>query len=54
MLQRVLKKHKITEFEDIMKINTKQGTIVCKGDKPKCPNALFEDSSASVWYSGKK
>lgn len=53
MLQRVLKKHKITHFEDIMKVNTKEGNIVCDGPIPKCPNALFEDSSASVWYSKK-
>ena len=47
MLQRVLKKHKITKFLDIMKINTKSGKVV------KGPNPLFEDSNVSVWYSGK-
>jgi len=47
MLQRVLKKHKITKFLDIMKIHTKSGKVV------QGPNPLFEDSNVSVWYSGK-
>ena len=47
MLQRVLKKHKINNFLDIMKIHSKSGKIV-QGSKP-----LFEDSNASVWYSDK-
>ena len=47
MLQRVLKKHKIKDFLNIMKIHTKSGKIV-RGPKP-----LFEDSNASVWYDGK-
>jgi len=47
MLQRVLKKNKITKFLDIMEITTKSGKVV-KGKNP-----LFEDSNVSVWYSGK-
>jgi len=47
MLQRVLRKHKITNFLDILKIHTKQGKIV-SGKNP-----LFEDTSASVWYDKK-
>ena len=54
MLQRVLKKHKITDFKDIVKIKTKEGSIVCDKLRKNCPNALFEDSSASVWFEGKK
>ena len=48
MLQRVLKQHKITDFKDVMKIHTKEGTVV------QGPNPLFEDSSASVWYEGER
>ena len=44
MLQRVLKKNKITDFKDIMMIHTKEGKTV------QGPNPLFEDSSASIWY----
>ena len=44
MLQRVLKKNKINNFLDIMKIHTKSGKIV-QGKNP-----LFEDDNASVWY----
>ena len=44
MLQRVLKKHKITDFLDILKIHAKDGRVV-QGSYP-----LFEDTSASVWY----
>ena len=44
MLQRVLKKHKITDFLDILKIFAKDGRVV-QGKNP-----LFEDTSASVWY----
>ena len=47
MLQRVLKKNKIKEFLNIMKIHTKSGKIV------QGPNPLFEDANASVWYDGK-
>ena len=47
MLQRVLKKNKISDFLDIVKIHTKSGKIV-QGTNP-----IFEDSSASVWYDGK-
>ena len=47
MLQRVLKKHKIKDFLDIMKINTKSGKVV-QGKNP-----LFEDANASIWYEGK-
>ena len=47
MLQRVLKKHKIKDFLDILKIYTKDGRIV-SGKNP-----LFEDTSASVWYDKK-
>jgi len=44
MLQRVLKKHKINNFLDIVKIHTKDGRIV-QGSNP-----LFEDTSSSVWF----
>jgi len=44
MLKRVLKKHKITDYLDIVKIKAKDGRIV------QGPNPLFEDTSASVWY----
>jgi len=44
MLQRVLKKNKITDFLDIVKIHAKDGRVV-QGSNP-----LFEDTSASVWY----
>ena len=44
MLQRVLRKHKITDFLDILKIFAKDGRVV-QGKNP-----LFEDTSASVWY----
>jgi hypothetical protein len=54
MLQRVLKKHKITDFKDVMKINTKEGKTVCNVLSKGCPDAIFEDSSASVWFDGKK
>ena len=44
MLQRVLKRHKIKDFLDIVRIKTKDGRIV-QGNNP-----LFEDTSASVWF----
>ena len=44
MLQRVLKKHKITNFLDIVKIHAKDGRIV-QGSNP-----LFEDTSSSIWF----
>ena len=44
MLQRVLKRHKIKNFLDILKIHTKSGKII-QGKKP-----LFEDSNVSIWY----
>ena len=44
MLQRVLKKHKITNFLDIVKIHANDGRIV-QGSNP-----LFEDTSSSVWF----
>lgn len=44
MLQRVLKKHKIKYFLDIVRIKAKDGRIV------QGPNPLFEDTSASVWF----
>ena len=47
MLQRVLRKHKITDFLDILKIYTKDGKIV-QGNNP-----LFEDTSESVWFDNK-
>jgi hypothetical protein len=47
MLQRVLKKHKIKDFLNIMKIHSKSGKIV------QGPNPLFEDANASVWYDNK-
>ena len=47
MLQRVLKKHKIKDFLNIMKIHSKSGKII------KGPNPLFEDANASVWYDDK-
>ena len=47
MLQRVLKKHKIKDFLDILKIYAKDGRVV-SGKNP-----LFEDTSASVWYDKK-
>ena len=47
MLQRVLKKHKIKHFLNIMKIHSKSGKII------KGPNPLFEDANASVWYDDK-
>lgn len=47
MLQRVLKKHKIKDFLDVLKIHTKSGKIV-QGKHP-----LFEDSNASIWYDEK-
>jgi hypothetical protein len=47
MLQRVLKKHKISDFLNILKVHTKSGKIV------QGPNPLFEDSNASVWYTNK-
>ena len=47
MLKRVLKKNKIKDFLNIMKIHTKSGKIV------KGPNPLFEDANASIWYDGK-
>jgi len=47
MLQRVLRKHKVKEYLDIVKIHTKDGRIV-QGKNP-----LFEDTSASVWYDKK-
>ena len=45
MLQRVLKKHHIHDFLDIIKIHTKDGTII-QGENP-----FFEDTSESVWYN---
>ena len=47
MLQRVLKKHKISDFLNILKVHTKSGKIV------QGPNPLFEDANASVWYTNK-
>ena len=47
MLQRVLKKHKIKDYLDIVRIHAKDGRIV-QGSNP-----LFEDTSASVWYDKK-
>ena len=47
MLKRVLKKHKIKDFLDVLKIHTKSGKIV-QGKHP-----LFEDSNASIWYDEK-
>ena len=44
MLQRVLKKHKIKDFLDILKIYAKDGRVV-SGKNP-----LFEDTSSSIWY----
>ena len=44
MLHRVLKKHNITDFLDIVKIHAKDGRIV-QGNNP-----LFEDTSSSIWY----
>lgn len=44
MLQRVLKKHKIKDYLDIVRILAKDGRIV-QGSNP-----LFEDTSASVWF----
>ena len=44
MLQRVLKKNKIKDYLDIVKIHAKDGRIV-QGSNP-----LFEDTSASVWF----
>jgi hypothetical protein len=50
MINRVIKKEKTqSNILNILKVINKQNNIVC--DKPpKCPNALFEDSNASVWY----
>ena len=47
MLQRVLKKHKIKDYLDIVRIHAKDGRVV-QGSNP-----LFEDTSASVWYDKK-
>ena len=47
MLQRVLRKHKIKDFLDIIRIKTKDGRVV-QGSNP-----LFEDTSASVWFDKK-
>ena len=47
MLQRVLKKHKIKDYLDIVRILTKDGRII-QGSNP-----LFEDTSASIWYDNK-
>ena len=47
MLQRVLRKHKIKDFLDIIRIKTKDGRVV-QGSNP-----LFEDTSASVWFDNK-
>ena len=47
MLQRVLKRNKIKDFLDIVKIHAKDGRVV-QGSNP-----LFEDTSASVWYDKK-
>ena len=44
MLKRVLKKHKIKDFLDILKIYAKDGRVV-SGKNP-----LFEDTSSSIWY----
>ena len=44
MLRRVLKKHKINDYLDIVKIKAKDGRVV-QGKNP-----LFEDTSASVWF----
>jgi len=50
MINRVIKKEKAqSNVLNILRVTNKQNNIVC--DKPpKCPNALFEDSNASVWY----
>lgn len=58
MVKRVLKKHKIKKGDllNILKIQNpekRSNKIICQGKKPRCPNALFEDANASVWYSGK-
>ena len=47
MLQRVLKKHKVnsTDYLNIVKVHAKDGTVV-QGSNP-----LFEDTSASIWYT---
>ena len=37
--------NKINDFLDIIKIHTKDGTII------QGPNPFFEDTSESVWYS---
>tara|TARA_B110000881_G_C18554461_1_gene506026 strand:- start:1128 stop:1640 length:513 start_codon:yes stop_codon:yes gene_type:complete len=47
MLQRVLRKHKIKDFLDIIRIKTKDGRVV-QGSNP-----LFEDTSSSVWFDKK-
>ena len=57
MIQRVLKKYNIKKKDllNIMKIQNPQkrsNKITCK-KPPRCPNALFEDANASIWYSGK-
>lgn len=44
MLKRVLKKNKINDYLDIVKIKAKDGRVV-QGSNP-----LFEDTSASVWF----
>ena len=49
MLQRVIKKNKVplSNILDIIKIHAKSGKTV-QGSNP-----LFEDSNASMWFSGK-
>jgi len=50
MIQRVIKRHKVQlkDMLNILRIHTKSGKII-QGPKP-----LFEDSNASLWYSGNK
>lgn len=47
MLKRVLKRYPDIQFLDILKINSKQGTII-QGESP-----LFEDYNCSTWFNSK-
>jgi len=50
MINRVVKKLKAQgNVLNILRVIDKQDKLVCD-NPPKCPNALFEDSNASVWY----
>jgi hypothetical protein len=50
MINRVIKKVKASyAVLNILRVTNKQQQVVCD-TPPKCPNALFEDSNASVWY----